>query len=113
MWRQRVWWLKTALLRSARCASATRGEVNSMAKRQRAGAVQEAARTRRFPAAAQASWSAIILFRLFVSATFVAISLSTLATDQPQWGQAWSRNMVSTERNLPDSFDVKSGRNIK
>ena len=35
------------------------------------------------------------------------------ATDQPQWGQAWSRNMVSAERGLPDSFDPKSGRNIK
>ncbi len=33
--------------------------------------------------------------------------------DQPQWGQAWSRNMVSAETNLPDSFDVKNGRNIK
>jgi len=36
-----------------------------------------------------------------------------LAADQPQWGQAWSRNMVSEERNLPDSFDPKTGRNIK
>ena len=35
------------------------------------------------------------------------------ATDQPQWGQAWSRNMVSAERGLPDSFDLKTGRNIK
>jgi len=38
---------------------------------------------------------------------------STLAADQPQWGQAWSRNMVSSERDLPDSFDPKTGRNIK
>src|SRR2546423_14619270 len=36
-----------------------------------------------------------------------------LAADQPQWGQAWSRNMVSDEKGLPDSFDPKSGRNIK
>ena len=35
------------------------------------------------------------------------------AADQPQWGQAWSRNMVSDERRLPDSFDPESGRNIK
>jgi outer membrane protein assembly factor BamB len=35
------------------------------------------------------------------------------AADQPQWGQAWSRNMVSTEKNLPDSFDPDNGRNIK
>jgi outer membrane protein assembly factor BamB len=35
------------------------------------------------------------------------------ADDQPQWGQAWSRNMVSEERGLPDSFDPKSGKNVK
>jgi outer membrane protein assembly factor BamB len=34
------------------------------------------------------------------------------AADQPQWGQAWSRNMVSDERGLPDSFDPQTGRNI-
>src|SRR5438445_4857219 len=36
-----------------------------------------------------------------------------LAADQPQWGQAWSRNMISRERNLPASFDPKTGQNIK
>jgi outer membrane protein assembly factor BamB len=41
------------------------------------------------------------------------ISLQIFAADQPQWGQAWSRNMVSAETNLPDSFDPKTGRNIK
>src|SRR5580698_3663209 len=35
------------------------------------------------------------------------------AADQPQWGQAWSRNMVSEEKGLPDSFDPKTGRNVK
>ncbi len=35
------------------------------------------------------------------------------AADQPQWGQAWSRNMVSEEKGLPESFDPKTGRNIK
>jgi outer membrane protein assembly factor BamB len=35
------------------------------------------------------------------------------AADQPQWGQAWSRNMVSAERGLADSFDPKTGKNIK
>jgi outer membrane protein assembly factor BamB len=35
------------------------------------------------------------------------------AKDQPQWGQPWSRNMVSDERRLPDSFDPKTGKNIK
>jgi outer membrane protein assembly factor BamB len=40
-------------------------------------------------------------------------SLSLCAKDQPQWGQAWSRNMVSTEKGLPDNFDPKTGLNIK
>jgi outer membrane protein assembly factor BamB len=35
------------------------------------------------------------------------------ATDQPQWGQAWSRNMVSAVKGLPASFDPKTGRNVK
>jgi len=35
------------------------------------------------------------------------------AADQPQWGHAWSRNMVSDEKGLPDSFDPKTGRNVK
>jgi outer membrane protein assembly factor BamB len=33
--------------------------------------------------------------------------------DQPQWGEAWSRNMVSNERHLPESFNPKTRRNIK
>lgn len=43
----------------------------------------------------------------------LATALCARAADQPQWGQAWSRNMVSAERHLPDSFDPKTGRNIK
>jgi len=35
------------------------------------------------------------------------------AADQPQWGQALTRNMVSAETNLPESFDPATGRNIK
>jgi outer membrane protein assembly factor BamB len=41
----------------------------------------------------------------------VAVSLP--AADQPQWGQAWSRNMVSSERGLPAEFDPRTGKNIK
>lgn len=33
--------------------------------------------------------------------------------DQPQWGERYTHNMVSTERGLPESFDPKSGRNIR
>ena len=43
----------------------------------------------------------------------MAIVLCVHGADQPQWGQAWSRNMVSGERRLPDSFDPKTGKNIK
>ena len=35
------------------------------------------------------------------------------AGDQPQWGQRRSRNMVSPERHLAESFDPATGRNIK
>jgi len=41
---------------------------------------------------------------------FVALALGE---DRPQWGEAWSRNMVSNERNLPESFDPQTGKNIK
>ncbi len=33
--------------------------------------------------------------------------------DQPQWGEAWSRNLVSAETNLPVEFDPASGRNLR
>ena len=45
-------------------------------------------------------------------ATFLCAS-DLPAADQPQWGRAWTRNMVSDEKGLPDSFDLESGRNIK
>ena len=35
------------------------------------------------------------------------------AAVQPQWGERYSRNMVSAERGLPDSFDLESGRNVR
>lgn len=35
------------------------------------------------------------------------------AADQPQWGQAWSRNLISGETGIPESFDRESGRNVK
>src|ERR1041384_2010052 len=56
------------------------------------------------------------LSRLFVCCwllTAVAGMSRVFAADQPQWGEAWSRNMVSREKGLPDSFDPKTGRNIK
>jgi outer membrane protein assembly factor BamB len=35
------------------------------------------------------------------------------SADQPQWGQQFTRNMVSEERGLPDALDPKSGLNLK
>ncbi len=35
------------------------------------------------------------------------------AGDQPQWGERFSRNMVSAETGLADRFDPSSGLNIK
>jgi len=42
-----------------------------------------------------------------------AISGISVAGDQPQWGEAFSRNMVSSETGLPDTFDPKGGVNVK
>src|SRR5690349_5009837 len=53
----------------------------------------------------------MIFFRFGLVAAITVSSLQ--AADQPQWGQAWSRNMVSNERGLPADFDPKTGRNIK
>lgn len=38
---------------------------------------------------------------------------SARGLDQPQWGEAWTRNMVSNEKGLPESFDVKTGLHVK
>jgi len=35
------------------------------------------------------------------------------ADDQQQWGQRYSRNMVSSETDLPQTFDPATGQNIK
>src|SRR3954462_5489577 len=52
----------------------------------------------------------MISFRSLVLALLAA---QLPAADQPQWGEAWSRNMVSSERGLPADFDPKAGKNIK
>ncbi len=52
----------------------------------------------------------MILLRVFAIVTLASI---LHAADQPEWGRAWSRNMISSERNLPRDFDVKSGKHIK
>jgi len=56
-----------------------------------------------------ASWSLTI----FLSLGFGTRGFRACGSDQPQWGRAWSRNMTSDEKGLPESFDPRSGRNIK
>lgn len=41
------------------------------------------------------------------------VTFPLAAADHPQFGQAWSRNMVSAERGLPETFDLASGKNVK
>ena len=65
------------------------------------------------------SWMERLLLSIVLSIALLPLlaleywSFSVPAADQPQWGQAWSRNMVSSERSLPDSFDPATGKNIK
>ncbi|MBI2947637.1 MAG: PQQ-binding-like beta-propeller repeat protein [Verrucomicrobia bacterium] len=52
--------------------------------------------------------------RLLICALVAAAGTAWVhGADQPQWGQAWSRNMVSSEKALPESFDPAPGHNIK
>jgi outer membrane protein assembly factor BamB len=48
-----------------------------------------------------------------VLAALAAILPNLHAADQPQWGEAWTRNMISAERGLVSSFDPETGANIK
>ena len=50
---------------------------------------------------------------VLVATAFLSSPPELRSADQPQWGQAWTRNMVSAERRLPDSFDPRSGKNVK
>ncbi|MGI8965416.1 MAG: PQQ-binding-like beta-propeller repeat protein, partial [Limisphaerales bacterium] len=49
----------------------------------------------------------------FLSLVSGVLDVQLDAADRPQWGEAWSHNMVSSESTLPDSFDPKSGLNLK
>lgn len=55
--------------------------------------------------------SFVKLFVLFLAQALLCSSLS--AADHLQWGQKYSRNMVSNETGLPDNFDPATGINIK
>ena len=41
------------------------------------------------------------------------LASTILAADQPQWGRAWTRNLVSEEKHLPDSFDPETKQNVR
>lgn len=43
----------------------------------------------------------------------LAGAMAVEAAGQPQWGERHSRNMVSSETGLPESFDPATGENIK
>ncbi|MBN2001163.1 PQQ-binding-like beta-propeller repeat protein [candidate division KSB1 bacterium] len=53
-----------------------------------------------------------MLYRI-ISFLFISHLCLTYAADQPQWGQKHSRNMISDETGLVDSFDPETGTNIK
>lgn len=55
------------------------------------------------------SWRLPFAVLFFVLGLFCSVS----AGDRPQWGRRFSRNMVSDETGLPESFDPAAGRNIK
>jgi outer membrane protein assembly factor BamB len=50
---------------------------------------------------------------LFVLVLSFIVSLPVISQDWPMWGGTAQRNLVSTMKNLPESWDVKSGKNIK
>jgi outer membrane protein assembly factor BamB len=43
----------------------------------------------------------------------VFLAAAAPANDSPQWGGRHSRNMVSSETGLPESFDLESGKNVR
>ena len=50
----------------------------------------------------------------FLVTVAIALQMTPLrAADQPQWGERYTRNMVSAETGLPDRFDPTTGENVK
>src|SRR5258708_28062381 len=49
----------------------------------------------------------------FASALSFIVGQAAHAGDQPQWGERLSRNMVSNETGLVDTFDPATGKNIR
>ncbi|MBN2505116.1 MAG: PQQ-binding-like beta-propeller repeat protein [Verrucomicrobia bacterium] len=59
--------------------------------------------------------SCITAFRQVLGSWCAGALLLSLASaaDQPQWGETFSRNMVSAERGLPERFDPPTGQHLK
>src|SRR5512136_2273015 len=57
--------------------------------------------------------------RMRIKCNFLLLVLSGIAAlplisqDWPMWGGTTQRNMISAMKSLPESWDVKSGKNIK
>ncbi|MGD0090063.1 MAG: PQQ-binding-like beta-propeller repeat protein [Planctomycetota bacterium] len=51
--------------------------------------------------------------RFISSLCAFSVCAALAANDQPQWGERHSRNMVSDETGLPESFDPATGKNVK
>jgi outer membrane protein assembly factor BamB len=49
----------------------------------------------------------------WLAALLSVLASSSWGADQPQWGERFSRNMVSGEKGLADGFDPVSGKNVK
>jgi outer membrane protein assembly factor BamB len=47
------------------------------------------------------------------STAWLRAANETQTQAQAQWGEAWSRNMISSERGLVSEFDLKSRQNIR
>lgn len=54
-----------------------------------------------------------ILNPLLFAASVLGTAGLAFGADQPQWGTAWERNLVSEERGLPETFDPKTSANVK
>ena len=46
------------------------------------------------------------------AAALLAAGLLARGADQPQWGERYTRNMVSAEKDLPSTFDPETGENV-
>ena len=51
--------------------------------------------------------------RLAFISLFVLASLTAIQADWPMWGGTPSRNMVSSMKGLPTTWDIKTGKNVK